>query len=417
MPIFRYEAINQAGKISSGTFTADNAQQVEEWLLSRGQSPINVELSRQPEAASSLVAPQFFENLLQRLKDKFTGVKIEDLILYCRQMSTMLSAGVAVLPAMKIMAKQIKNPVLNRAILEINDDIEGGSNLSEAYTKYPKIFNLLFRNVIRIGEESGHLDSSFNYLAGLFENEKDINERIKAATRYPKIVIIAILGAVTFLMTFVLPKFIKLFAAAKVALPLPTRILMAVSNIFAHYFLLIIIGVGILVFVYRQAMKNRELALLRDRWLLRIPIFGELTIKIYMSRFCRVLSVLISSGIDIINALTLASSAFENMVLFNMAGKVTEEVEEGVDLNTAMSKQPLFPELVVQMVAVGEESGEIDTMMDKVANYYDVETNYTIKNLATLIEPILLLFLGLMVGIIALAIFMPMWNMMEVMKG
>ena len=414
MPIFEYEAIDHTGKIRKGRFSADIINDVEKWLMKNGMSPINIETLT---AGEGLGAASEEESGRIPFFDRLRGVSLEDHILFCRQIATMLGAGVPILQSLEIMAKQVANPVLKQTVTEVAEKIEGGASLSESFNQYPKIFSQLFLNVITIGEESGTLDRSFNYLAALYENEKDVRERIKAATRYPKIVIGAMFVAVFILMTFVVPNFIELFASSKVALPLPTRILIAMSSLFAGNTLTIIVVIVLLITSYRMCLNYEGFVLFRDRLLLRMPIFGDLSIKIYMSRFCRVFSILTESGINIIKTLQLSSSALTNRVLYDALEEVTEEVEEGVDLNSAMSRHPQFPVMVVQMVAVGEESGQLDTMMGRVADYFEVETEYTIKNLSTLIEPILLLFMGVMVAFIALSIFLPMWSMMSVMRG
>lgn len=415
MPIFHYEAIDATGKITSGTYSGDIVQNAEQWLKNNGLSPIDIRIISEKDREAS--ADKYLKDQKASFFEKIQGVKLDDLILLCNQVATMLNAGVDVLQTFKILGGQLTNPYLRQILLQITNSIESGDNLSDSFTRYPRVFNQLFQNVIRIGEESGNLDNSFNYLATLYENEKEINERIKEATRYPKIVITAIFGAVFFLMSFVVPKFVGLFSSSKVALPVPTRILILISNAFANNWVLILFAIAICGVSYKMALNYEEFVLNRDRLILKIPIFGNLSTKIYMARFCRVFSVLTKSGIDIIKTIGLSATALENLVLFNMMKEVGDEVEEGVNLHEAMARHPQFPSMVVQMVAVGEESGQIDTMMAKVADYYDLETNYTIKNLSTLIEPILLLFLGVMVGFIALAIFMPMWNLMNVFKG
>ncbi|MEW6593280.1 MAG: type II secretion system F family protein [Thermodesulfobacteriota bacterium] len=410
MPPFRYEAINAGGKIVSGVFTAEAIPEVEAWLVKNGLSPIAIQITAESKTDAAAGTGAL------TLRDRLLGVRIDDLILFCRQTATMLGAGVAILQSLKVMSQQVANPILKQAILDMIGSVESGASLSDAFARYPKIFNPLFYNVIRVGEETGTLDRSFEYLATLYENEKEVSERIKAATRYPKIVVTAIFGAVFFLMTFVVPKFVKLFASAKVALPLPTRILVAVSGFFADHFFLIVLCIAALVATYRLALNYDEFVLARDRLALKVPVFGPLATKIYMSRFCRVFSVLTTSGIDIIRTLTLAATALENRELFLMMEAIRDDVEQGVNLNDAMTKHPVVPPLVREMVAVGEQSGQLDAMLAKVADYYDAESSYTIKNLSTLIEPFLLLALAVIVGTIALAIFMPMWDMMQVMR-
>ena len=202
MPVFHYEAIDQSGKVSSGKYTAEIISEVEQWLLKNGRIPINIEIDS--------TAGQSREGQPRQLTfiEKLQGVSLEDLILFCRQISTMLSAGVTILKALEIMGLQVKNPVLREIIIDVAASIESGANLSDSFALHPKVFSQLFRNVVLIGEESGNLDNSFEYLAELYENEKEVKEKIKAATRYPKIVIFSIFSAILFLMTFVVPKFV-----------------------------------------------------------------------------------------------------------------------------------------------------------------------------------------------------------------
>lgn len=413
MPVFRYEALNSAGRTRNGKHQAELLPEVEQWLVMQGLTPINIELVTDDDSKAGLTTlSESQPGLIEKLK----GVSLEDRILLCRQLSTMLEAGVTILQALEIMADQVDNGVLRQILAETTAAIEGGSGLSDALAAHPQVFNQLFLNVVRVGEESGSLDNSFLYLATLYENEKDINERIKAATRYPKIVISAMFLAVFILMSFVVPKFAQLFASAKVALPIPTRVLIAVSGFFASYYLAIIVLAVALAVLWRLALNYEIVVETRDRLLLKIPVLGPLSVKIYMSRFCRVFAVLTKSGINIIKTLELSSTALGNLVLVKALRQVTADVESGMELQRAMRKFPIFPAMVVQMVTVGDESGQLEKMMNKVADYYESETDYTIKNLSTLIEPFLLLFLGIMVAFIALSIFMPMWNIMNVMR-
>jgi type II secretory pathway component PulF len=412
--VFRYEAIDSGGRITSGVHTAELVQEVEQWLLQNRLSPVDIRLLTRQDGQ---VAEQLEGGQTPSLRDRLRGVQLEELILLCRQLATMLSAGVALLQALHIMARQIGNPYLRQILLEVAAEIESGATLSDSFARHSKIFNQLFRNIVKVGEESGNLDNSFEYLASLYENQKDIQERIKSATRYPKLVVTALFGAIFFLMTVVVPKFIQLFSKAKVELPLATKLLISVSGVFADHALLILAGVGILIGGYKLALRSEEFTWRRDRLLLGIPLLGDLATRIYMSRFCRVFAVLTKSGIDIIRTLELAATSLDNLVLFRTVNEVREEVEEGVGLYQAMGKHPRFPAMVVQMIAIGEESGQMDTMMDKVADYYETETSYTIKKLATLIEPAMLLVMGALVAFIALAIFLPMWDMMNVTRG
>ncbi len=411
MSVFYYEAIDGSGRSKHGTHEAEIVKDVEKWLMAQRLTPVSI-----VAAGEDASADEGAERKVSFL-EKLQGISLEDHILFCRQCSTLLGAGVDMLRTLTILGKQVSNHLLREIIFKIRIEVEQGESLGDAFEKHPKTFSVLYRNIIKVGEESGNLDNSFQYMADLMENEKEIRERIKAATRYPKIVIIALFSAIFFLMSYVVPKFVTLFANAKVELPFATRLLISISNFFATYNILIIGFIVGLFFLYRMGLQYRDFVHLRDSFTIRLPVFGELYTKIYMARFSRVFAVLTRSGIDIIKTLGLSSAALENLLLRDQLSEISSEVEEGIALDEAMARQNLFPEMVTQMVSVGVESGRVDEMMDKVANYYDMETEYTIKNLSTLIEPMLLLFMGIMVGFIALAIFTPMWSMMDVMRG
>jgi len=408
MPLFRYEAVNSSGKISRGVHPAETVADVEAWLAKNGLSPIDIQATSASESAQG-ARPSLF--------DRITGIRLDDRILFCRQMATMLGAGVSLLQALRVIRRQVQNPLLRQIIEAVATAIEGGASLSEALSAHPKAFNQLFVNIVQVGEETGSLDISFKYLADLFENEKIIKERIKAATRYPKIVVTALVVAVIFLMTFVVPKFAQLFQSANVPLPLPTRILMTVSGFFTEYGLLLLLGTVGLIAGYQVAMRYEQAALVRDRLLLKIPVFGQLALKVAMSRFCRVLAVLTASGIDIIRSLDLAASGLPNLLLRQTMAEIRHDVAAGVSLAEAAGRHQLLPPLVIEMIAVGEEAGDLEGMMHRVADFYDTESEYTIKNLSTLIEPLLLMVLATVVAMIALAVFMPMWNMLQVARG
>lgn len=411
MPLFSYEAITTNGQSVSGSRVANTSGEVEEWLVSKGQHPVKITIGGKADDDS------YDQDDTPGFLDRLQGIRLEDKILFCRQVSTMLDAGVPILQALRIMRNQTSNKNIRVILVDVADRVEEGASLSEAFSHYPRFGGTLFYNIVKVGEETGTLDSSFEYLALLYENEKEVSERVKAATRYPKIVITAMFAAVFFLMSFVVPKFVELFRNARVELPLPTKILIIMSDFVVNYFWLIIFGVAALFITYQLLMRYDSYRLIRDKIWLKVPIFGVLSLKIFLSRFCRVFAVLLKSGVDVIRTLELSSSSLENLVLFNDLDRVTAEVRQGSEMHDALAKHNVFPEMVVQMMAIGEQSGQVDSMMDKVADYYERETNYTIKNLSTMLEPILLFFMGIMVGFLALAIYMPMWSMMDVLKG
>ena len=410
MPNFAYEALSRDGRPVDGLHAAATIQEAEAWLVAQGYHPVAIHVAEGGRGEHGPKKEQ--ASLLQRLK----GISLDERILFCRQTATMLGAGLQIIQALRIMGDQAINPLLSSMLEEVGERIEKGASLSDSFNQYPKFCSPLFFSIIKVGEETGTLDQSFLYLAELYENERETQDRIKSATRYPKIVIGAIVGAIFFLMSFVVPKFITIFENSPVPLPLPTRILVVASDFVSSSFWLILLGAVAWVMLYRMILRYEQNRLLRDRLALQIPIFGALAIKIYMSRFCRVFSLLLKCGVDVIRTLELSRAALENLVLSDMVEQVTQEVRDGVEMHQAMARQKLFPNMIVQMVAIGEQSGQVDEMMAKVADYFDQEANNAIKSLSAMIEPILLLVMGVIVGFMALAIYMPMWDMMNVMK-
>ncbi len=409
MPIFSYSAVAPDGRVITGNLEGESMDEVEEWLTTRNLTPIEIVLGRPEKEGTS--------SLLAKINERLSTVTLEDKILLCRQITTLFGAGIPVIQVFDTLTKQLKNPRLKTIIETVKRDVEAGDGLSLAFSRHKKVFDDLFINLVRVGEESGTLEESFEYLSTLYENEKEVRERIKAATRYPKIVITALFLAISFLMTFVVPKFVTIFQNNRIELPLPTRILVAISGFFTHYYWVILLIIAAVYAIYKWSMGHSRPREVRDRILLRLPIFGELYLKIYLARFCRVFSVLVRSGVEIIQTIDLSMGALQNVVLRRAMEEIRDEVRNGVGLDEAMGKHTVFTPLVLQMVAAGVESGQIDSLMGKVAEYYESEADYTIKNLSTLIEPLLLLFLGIIVGFIALAIFLPMWSMMDVVRG
>ena len=409
MPIFSYSAVAPDGRVITGNLEGESMDEVEEWLTTRNLTPIEIVLGRPEKEGTS--------SLLAKINERLSTVTLEDKILLCRQITTLFGAGIPVIQVFDTLTKQLKNPRLKTIIETVKRDVEAGDGLSLAFSRHKKVFDDLFINLVRVGEESGTLEESFEYLSTLYENEKEVRERIKAATRYPKIVITALFLAISFLMTFVVPKFVTIFQNNRIELPLPTRILVAISGFFTQYYWVILLIIAAVYALYKWSMGHSRPREVRDRILLRLPIFGELYLKIYLARFCRVFSVLVRSGVEIIQTIDLSMGALQNVVLRRAMEEIRDEVRNGVGLDEAMGKHTVFTPLVLQMVAAGVESGQIDSLMGKVAEYYESEADYTIKNLSTLIEPLLLLFLGIIVGFIALAIFLPMWSMMDVVRG
>jgi type II secretory pathway component PulF len=376
---------------------------VADHLTGQGFIPVLIEEERQAP-----LGPDFFLSL--------TSVKPQDLIVFSRQLATLVSAGIPFLSSLGTIEKQSENPRLKAAIVDIRRSVEAGSSFSDALAKHPRIFSKLYVSMIRAGETAGILDEILDRLALLAEHEAETRERVKAAVRYPLIVIVAISAAFTFLVSFVIPKFSAIFAQFKTELPLPTRILIGINYAFQHFWYLIVLGIICLVWGVIWYVGTTQGRWQWDRLKLKLPVFGILFQKVALSRFARVFSAMQKSGISMMLTLDITAEVVSNVVIARVIEEMRDNLREGKGLLGPMEASGLFPPLVVQMIAVGEETGQLDTMLNKVSDYYDMDVEYSLRNLSTMIEPILLLFIGGMVLFLALGIFLPMWNLMSLFK-
>ncbi|NOY23727.1 MAG: type II secretion system F family protein [Acidobacteria bacterium] len=360
---------------------------------------------------------------IKKLKDKKKKlpflkkkIKLTDLALMFRQMATMINAGLPIVATLAIVAKQTANPRLEEALNHIRYRVEAGAALSEGMFDFPEIFSQLHVHMVKVAEESGLLGTIFDRLALIAEHEKDTKDRVKSATRYPKIVVLGLAVAFVILMSFVVPRFAAMYSRFKVALPLPTRIMIDMNYIFQHFWWAIIAAVILGILGVRHILSTKEGRRKWDTFKLRAYIFGPLMLKISMSRFCRILAMMIRSGVPIIQALQNVGATMENVVLENTIKLIEEAILEGKSLAEPMTVSRYFPDMVVQMVSVGEQTGQLDELLEKSADYYDREIDYTIQHLAALLEPMLLLGLAIIVLFFALAIYLPMWDVMSLFR-
>lgn len=400
MPQYTYKARDKEGGLHAGAMEARGREAVADQLSSQGFIPVLIEEQKQP-----LFKAEMFTNL--------TRVTPQDLIVFSRQLATLLSAGVPFVQSLATLEKQTENPRLKNTIVAVRNDLESGSTFSDALAKHPKIFSKLYVSMIRAGETAGILDDILNRLALLAEHDAETRARVKTAVRYPLIVVVAIAIAFAFLVSFVIPKFASIFARFKTELPLPTRVLIGINYAVQHYWYFILLGIGALVWGVASYVRTPQGRWHWDRLKLKLPIFGVLFQKVALSRFARVFSAMQKSGISMMMTLEIAAETVGNVVIARVVTEMRESLREGKRLLGPMEASGLFPPLVVQMISVGEETGQIDTMLNKVSDYYDMDVEYALRNLSTMIEPILLLFVGGMVLFLALGIFLPMWNIMS----
>ncbi|MBU4321077.1 MAG: type II secretion system F family protein [Nitrospinae bacterium] len=404
MPTYSYKVRNQTGEIISGVIDAPTTDAVAEQLFSKGYTPIRIE------------AEEEIKSTFEQGWQIFDRVKDEDLIVFSRQLATLVTAGISFIRSLDTLAEQTKSRKLRRIIEEIRKEVEGGSSFSDALAKFPKVFSTLYISMVKVGEEAGVLDDILNRLSSLLEHDATTRARVKAATRYPVIVVISMIIAFLVLTTFVVPKFASLYQSAKVELPFPTQVLIFLNKAIRTYWPLLIASVAGVIFAFRGYIRTPSGRWNLDKFKLRVPIIGSVVEKTVMSRFSRIFSTLYSSGIPMLHALDIVAGTLGNIIIARAVEVIKESVREGKGLAVPMAGTMVFPPMVTQMVAVGEETGALEDMLTKVADYYDLEVEYAIKNLSTTLEPVLLVFLAGGILFLALGIFLPIWDMMKVMK-
>lgn len=403
MPNYQYKSRDKFSKQSSGVMEGENENAVAQRLIQMGFTPVSIEEVKEDTRA--------FKFLGSNIRIKFS-----ELNMFTRQLATLQKAGLPILLSLSALAEQTQNKVFKEVIGQIIRDIESGSNLSGALEKYPKIFNNLYINMVASGEASGRLDEVLTRLASLSEHDETIRMRIKSATRYPIIVVIAMIIGFIVLTTLVVPRYAKIYAQYTTALPWPTQVLLGINYAVTKlWWLLIIIGIAGR-FLFKQYINTKIGRFTWDNFKLKVPVFGPLVLKLSISRFTRITGTLMRSGIPILKILDIASGSTGNEVVSKAIDNIKNNVMEGKGIAEPMKISGLFPPIVTQMVSVGEETGKLDDLLIHVSNYYDEQVDYTINNLTSLIEPILIFVLGLAVLFMALGIFLPMWNLMSIFK-
>ena len=406
MPRYIYKAIDENGKAVSDVIEAESVETVNSMLLARGYLPTDVQAEK--KVSSSLSGPA--------LKSALFPIKIPEIKLFTKQFKTMLRAGVPIVRLLQILEDQAENFKLKTIISSMLLDIQEGKSLFDAFSKHPKTFSSLYCGMVMAGEKSGALADVLDRLVYIIDHEFKVKSDIKAALQYPFIVVIFLAMAFIVLLTFVIPKFAKIFTQAGLDLPLPTRICLFLYNFLSNYWYILIGGTIILIFSLRYYFKTEQGKFVRDATLLKIPIIGPLLLKAAMSRFASIFAILQSSGVDILDSMNILSGTIGNAAISREFGLISESLEEGRGIAAPLTKAEYFPPIVVNMVAIGEESGKLDDMLKEVSDHYDVELEYSMKKLSDAIGPILVVSLAAVVGFFALAIFLPMWDLIGIVK-
>jgi len=405
MPTFKYKARDRAGKAIDGWLEAPTLQWAGEQIHRLGYLPVSIE---KIEKAPWLDLTDWF--------NRFKKVRLEDLVVFSQQLSTLYKAGLPLLSGLVNLKEQTENKKFQRVLAEVCADIEAGNPLFASLAKHPTVFSIIYVNMIRAGETSGRLGESLDRFVTLADREIQTRQRLKEATRYPKIVIFSVVIAFIILLTVVIPRFAATFAQFNMPLPLPTRMMIGINKIFQTYWYLVLLGVLTISIFLKRYLRTDRGRYLWDKIKTRIPVLGPLFLKIGLSRFSNTLGMLNRSGIPILQALDITSTTVDNVLLSQSIKSAQQKVREGNSLTDALKESGRFTPLVIQMISVGESSGTLDEMLARVTDYYDVEVDNALKKLPTYIEPVLTLFLGGVVLLLALAVFLPWWNMASLFR-
>ncbi|MBF0625101.1 MAG: type II secretion system F family protein [Magnetococcales bacterium] len=399
MPNFRYTGRGADGKPIKGTIVASNADTLVDQLINRGIEPLEIQEIKESGGGQLTIA--LFEE----------WPTTDDLILFARQMYTLSKSGVSLVRSFQGLAESTHNRKLVEAMREIVDDLQAGRDLSAAMAEHPKIFDQLFLRMIRIGEETGRMDDSFLQLFQYMEIEKETRKRIKSALRYPIFVLIAIAGAMFVVTYWVIPSFSKIFEQFHSELPIFTRILLGASGFTQKYALFILVGMVALIYGIKYWIGTPQGKLWWDEKKLKMPLVGTIINRATLSRYSRAFAMGSRSGLPVIQILVAVAEAVDNDYVAHKIKEMRNGIERGESMVQAAYVSRMFTPLVLQMMAVGEETGSMDQMMQEVAEFYEREVAYDVENLTAAIEPILLLVIGAMVLVLALGIFLPMWEL------
>lgn len=414
MPVFAYTARAADGKVLSSTAEAISPMDLRQRLTQQGMTVKDVKPAKAAPAKAKAGAKG------GGFLDRFSRVKLTDLSLFCRQFSTMIDAGVSLVRCLDVLADQSQSAKLRRIINDMRSEVEAGNTLSKAMAKYPTVFDNLFVGLIRAGEVGGVLEEALQRLSGFLEKDLELRRKVQAAMTYPAIVSVLALGIVIFLVTFILPKFMDLFndlGLKRDQFPTMTLVLMDASHFLTSKWWMALIILAVIIVSVKMFGRTKFGRRTLDRLKLKVPVFGKLNHKVALARFSRTLSTLLASGVPILQALETVAGTVSNEIISDAILDARARVREGDVISEPLRKSKMFPPMVVQMIAIGQESGALDTMLMKIADYYEQEVDSAIASLTAAIEPILIVFLGFTVGFIVIAMFMPLLSAIQGLSG
>ena len=399
---YQYKVRDKSGNLVTGTLVADNERLVLERLREMGFTPLEVGKEK--------------KGLNLEINIRPAKIKLKEVAIFSRQFATMVNSGLPILRALSILSEQVSNKELAKTLTAVRNDVEQGASLSAAMAKFPKAFNDLYIAMVKAGETGGMLDDVLLRLADVLEREVHLRQKIKSAMTYPVAVVALVVLIMSAMLLFVVPQFKSIYTQLGGTLPLPTRVLLMMSDAVKKYWYMFIVGAFAFSFFFKRYKKTETGRATLDAFKLKVPIFGTLFHKTALSRFSSTAGMLLRSGVPILQALDIVADTVNNRVMSRAVVDVQASVREGESIAKPLSRHAVFPPMVVQMLAVGEETGQIDTMLDKVATFYENEVEASVDALTSLIEPLLIAIIGGAVGAAVIALYMPMFNIIKLIQ-
>jgi len=402
MPVYIWKGTDRRGKKQTGEIEADNPTIARQFVVRKGIT-----------ITSFKAKPK---DLLEYVPFLQTKVTEKDLVVFVRQFATLINAGLPLVQSLEILRDQQENKTFKSILKEVKADVEGGATFSDAIKKHPKVFDHLFVHMVAAGEAGGILDIILNRLASYIEKLAKLKKKVRGALTYPAIVVTIAVCVIAVILIYVIPVFTGLFLDAGVKLPALTQFVINLSDFSKRYFYWVILGIILLVFLIRRIRKNPRGRLLLDRLVLRAPVFGMLIRKVAVARFSRTLGTLLSSGVPILDALNIVANTAGNAVIEEAIRESRSAIAEGRPVAEPLEDTKVFPPMVTRMIAVGEATGALDSMLEKIADFYDDEVDATVEALTSLLEPLLMIFLGVTIGGILVAMYMPIFQLADVVS-
>ncbi len=409
MTKFIYKARDRAGKLIEGVMPANTSREVVTALSSRDLIAVSVEEVKETVSRKKKVK--------ERVSIIRSGIRSKDIAIFCRQMATMINAGVSVIEAVEDIAAAAINIKLKNLLKKVAGDIKLGSSLSEALKRHPAVFNRLFVSMIRAGEESGNLDIVLLDLSKYLEATVKLKRKIRAASTYPMFIVVFMFVVMAGLVLFLVPRFKALFLSLGAQLPLPTRIIMGISDMLIMNTPWAVLFLCIFSFAFYFIYKTRKGRIQVEKCMLAVPVMGMIITKVILTRFFQTLATLLKSGVDIVASLEIAGKVVDNLCAEDVIEDIRLRIMEGGTLSDEMGKHKIFPRITTRMTTIGEKSGKLDEMFGKISEYYDDEIDATVEGMSSLIEPVLILVLGVVVGIFVIALYLPVFKMAMGMVG